>query len=227
MCDNTTNQITARNLLLCRVWLANPSPAPPGLRSPDCRRAAGSYSPALLRAQSACCARAQQFVLVQAHIRSSLWTAEKARPRVSLIFVIGRFGLLPEKTKLGPAGVVDRLVEDTSARRLEGPSRAQPAPPAAPSRVFMQPVFSAGTKEAQDWRDARAFGIGFGCNRVARAGNLPAIRGGQTGGVKKLISNARSLTPYLLVEILLPGGTLIALALWLSVNWRKWRARPS
>lgn len=90
----------------------------------------------------------------------------------------------------------------------------------------MQPVFSAGTKEAQDWRDARAFGIGFGCNRVARAGNLPAIRGGQTGGVKKLISNARSLTPYLLVEILLPGGTLIALALWLSVNWRKWRARP-
>lgn len=44
--------------------------------------------------------------------------------------------------------------------------------------------------------------------------------------VKKLLSNARSLSPYLLVELLLPGGTLIALALWLSVNWRKWRARP-
>ncbi|HJV10107.1 MAG TPA: hypothetical protein VJ690_01255 [Burkholderiales bacterium] len=45
--------------------------------------------------------------------------------------------------------------------------------------------------------------------------------------MRKLLSNARSLSPYLLVELLLPGGTLIALALWLGVNWRKWRARPS
>lgn len=53
------------------------------------------------------------------------------------------------------------------------------------------------------------------------------MRAGHTGAVEKLLSNARSVGPYLLVEILLPGGTLIALALWLSVNWRKWRARAS
>lgn len=33
--------------------------------------------------------------------------------------------------------------------------------------------------------------------------------------MKTLLRNARSAAPYLLVEILLPGGTLIALALWL------------
>jgi len=33
--------------------------------------------------------------------------------------------------------------------------------------------------------------------------------------MKSLLRTARSAAPYLLVEILLPGGTLIALALWL------------
>jgi hypothetical protein len=33
--------------------------------------------------------------------------------------------------------------------------------------------------------------------------------------VRQLVQNARSLTPYLLIELLLPGGTLIALLLWL------------
>ena len=33
--------------------------------------------------------------------------------------------------------------------------------------------------------------------------------------MKTLLRTARSAAPYLLVEILLPGGTLIALALWL------------
>ena len=33
--------------------------------------------------------------------------------------------------------------------------------------------------------------------------------------MKTLLQAARSAAPYLLVEILLPGGTLIALALWL------------
>jgi len=32
--------------------------------------------------------------------------------------------------------------------------------------------------------------------------------------VKQILQNARSLSPYLLIEVLLPGGTLIALALW-------------
>ena len=35
--------------------------------------------------------------------------------------------------------------------------------------------------------------------------------------MKALLETARSATPYLLVELLLPGGTLIALALW---AWR-------
>jgi hypothetical protein len=33
--------------------------------------------------------------------------------------------------------------------------------------------------------------------------------------VKQLLHGARNLSPYLLVELLLPGGTLIALLLWL------------
>jgi hypothetical protein len=33
--------------------------------------------------------------------------------------------------------------------------------------------------------------------------------------MKTLLQAARTAAPYLLVEILLPGGTLIALALWL------------
>jgi len=33
--------------------------------------------------------------------------------------------------------------------------------------------------------------------------------------MKTLLQTARSAAPYLLVEILLPGGTLIALALWI------------
>jgi hypothetical protein len=32
--------------------------------------------------------------------------------------------------------------------------------------------------------------------------------------MKALLETARSVTPYLLVEVLLPGGTLIALLLW-------------
>ena len=33
--------------------------------------------------------------------------------------------------------------------------------------------------------------------------------------MKPIIEAARSVSPYLMVELLLPGGTLIALALWL------------
>lgn len=33
--------------------------------------------------------------------------------------------------------------------------------------------------------------------------------------MKALLQTARTAAPYLLVEILLPGGTLIALAMWL------------
>ena len=36
--------------------------------------------------------------------------------------------------------------------------------------------------------------------------------------MKALLQTARSVAPYLLVEILLPGGTLIALALWIMRN---------
>ena len=34
--------------------------------------------------------------------------------------------------------------------------------------------------------------------------------------VKNLLSKLRAAGPYLFVELLLPGGTLIALVLWLS-----------
>jgi hypothetical protein len=36
--------------------------------------------------------------------------------------------------------------------------------------------------------------------------------------MKALLEIARSASPYLLVELLLPGGTLIALLLWLYRN---------
>jgi len=36
--------------------------------------------------------------------------------------------------------------------------------------------------------------------------------------MKALLEIARSASPYLLVELLLPGGTLIALLLWLLRN---------
>lgn len=36
--------------------------------------------------------------------------------------------------------------------------------------------------------------------------------------MKALLETARGATPYLLVELLLPGGTLIALLLWLLRN---------
>lgn len=36
--------------------------------------------------------------------------------------------------------------------------------------------------------------------------------------MKALLQAARTAAPYLLVEIVLPGGTLIALALWIVRN---------
>ncbi|HEV2432383.1 MAG TPA: hypothetical protein VGT43_12820 [Burkholderiales bacterium] len=39
--------------------------------------------------------------------------------------------------------------------------------------------------------------------------------------MKQLLQGARTLSPYLLVELLLPGGTLIALLLWLFQHWKK------
>jgi len=39
-----------------------------------------------------------------------------------------------------------------------------------------------------------------------------------------LAQSARSIGPYMLVEMLLPGGTLIALLLWLSQHARLVRA---
>ena len=38
--------------------------------------------------------------------------------------------------------------------------------------------------------------------------------------LKLLLQTARAASPYLLIELLLPGGTLIALALWLYRHWR-------
>jgi hypothetical protein len=46
--------------------------------------------------------------------------------------------------------------------------------------------------------------------------------------MKQLLQGARALSPYLLVELLLPGGTLIALSLWLYQNKGRlpgWRDR--
>jgi len=41
--------------------------------------------------------------------------------------------------------------------------------------------------------------------------------GRETAAMKYLLTGARRASPYLLLELLLPGGTLIALLLWI---WR-------
>lgn len=38
--------------------------------------------------------------------------------------------------------------------------------------------------------------------------------------IQSIIAGARALGPYLLVELVLPGGTLIAALLWLAQQWR-------
>jgi len=38
--------------------------------------------------------------------------------------------------------------------------------------------------------------------------------------VKQFLHGVRSASPYLLVEVLLPGGTLIAFLLWLYRRYR-------
>jgi len=52
---------------------------------------------------------------------------------------------------------------------------------------------------------------GFGCNRAGESGNYSAASAADTA----LVEQFRKLSPYLLIELLLPGGTLIALLLWL------------
>jgi len=51
----------------------------------------------------------------------------------------------------------------------------------------------------------------FGCNRARGCGNGSATPAADTAGVEQI----RKYSPYLLIELLLPGGTLIALLLWL------------
>src|SRR5688572_9967013 len=51
----------------------------------------------------------------------------------------------------------------------------------------------------------------FGCNPGRARGNSSDIAPAHTAGVQQL----RKLSPYMMVELLLPGGTLIALLLWL------------
>jgi hypothetical protein len=41
------------------------------------------------------------------------------------------------------------------------------------------------------------------------------------GGMKQLMHVARQASPYLMLELLLPGGTLLAILLYL---YRRWRA---
>ena len=63
----------------------------------------------------------------------------------------------------------------------------------------------------------------FGCNDRSAAGNGRATHARQTGAVKKIL-------PYVLVETFLPGGSLIALGMWLYQNRErlpKWRRTSS
>ena len=39
--------------------------------------------------------------------------------------------------------------------------------------------------------------------------------------MKAIVAGARNLAPYLLIELLMPGGTVLALLLWLKARRRK------
>jgi hypothetical protein len=41
--------------------------------------------------------------------------------------------------------------------------------------------------------------------------------------IKSILAGAQALGPYLLVELILPGGTLIAGLMWLAQQWREKR----
>jgi hypothetical protein len=41
--------------------------------------------------------------------------------------------------------------------------------------------------------------------------------------MKRFLQGARRASPYLLVELLLPGGTLIALVMWILAHRKKLR----
>lgn len=45
--------------------------------------------------------------------------------------------------------------------------------------------------------------------------------------VKEMLPAVRALGPYLLVELILPGGTLIAATMWLVQHWRRAEAAPA
>ena len=106
-----------------------------------------------------------------------------------------------------PLGRLERKLRRLKLHRICAPPAASTHSRFNTRSVFMQALFEAGRKEAEDWLtrflapaaslrgDYCACGFRFGCNTLARSGNGRVIRGGQTAGVKKLISNARSPEP--------------------------------
>lgn len=44
--------------------------------------------------------------------------------------------------------------------------------------------------------------------------------------MRNFLQGARKLSPYLMIEMLLPGGTLIALLLWLYRQKSNWTPKP-
>ncbi len=43
------------------------------------------------------------------------------------------------------------------------------------------------------------------------------------GAFARMVASIRSLGPYVAIEVLLPGGSIIALALWVYRRWRRAR----
>ena len=58
----------------------------------------------------------------------------------------------------------------------------------------------------------------FSRNAAPGSRNCHAAGRDQDVAMTKLIQAAREASPYLLVELILPGGTLIAILLWLYRN---------
>ena len=76
----------------------------------------------------------------------------------------------------------------------------------------------AGADRGIDTR-TRLSGVAAGQNftRDEKGHNMSAAR------IKSILAGARALGPYLLVELVLPGGTLIAGLMWLAQHWREKR----
>jgi hypothetical protein len=82
-------------------------------------------------------------------------------------------------------------------------------------------LFIAQSRRSIGRRNFSAPAARYTRNAAAPPRNARATAAREGRGMKRIVQGARGLGPYLLVELLLPGGSLIALLLWLFRHYPK------